>query len=369
MSSLGANGAREVGAHVCFIHVGTDTLITTGKYIKDLILFLSPSSDSIHHPRPLPRIPLRQTLTVLPNLARTLPTPPPPNTTMSAYDLLTSILPGFFYTQLFITPSAPSTSCTGKTIIVTGANTGLGKEAARKFVQLGAEKVILGCRNAGKGEAAKREIEASEGREGVVEVWELDLGDYGSVGRFVERAKGLRRLDVVVENAGISESSFHHPSTDDGMRWWGRGRRGGPGLMSLVMNRHEQIRRGGRQREHHHRQRRLHFPSRPAHPAQAPRDGETAGDDAESDDRVVGSALLHRRLPSHPLPPCKTTPADGELVPRAQRTLHLHRPQRPLQSQNDGPLQHLQIARGLRLPRDSPLTPRERYAGDAQFPQ
>ncbi|KAK0934131.1 hypothetical protein LTR29_014319 [Friedmanniomyces endolithicus] len=127
---------------------------------------------------------------------------------MSAYDLLTSILPGFFYTQLFITPSAPSTSCTGKTIIVTGANTGLGKEAARKFVQLGAEKVILGCRNAGKGEAAKREIEASEGREGVVEVWELDLGDYGSVGRFVERAKGLRRLDVVVENAGINTNKF-----------------------------------------------------------------------------------------------------------------------------------------------------------------
>ncbi|TKA49472.1 hypothetical protein B0A54_00138 [Friedmanniomyces endolithicus] len=127
---------------------------------------------------------------------------------MSAYDLITSILPTFFYTQLFITPSAPSTSCAGKTVIVTGANTGLGKEAARKFVQLGAEKVILGCRNAGKGEAAKREIEASEGREGVVEVWELDLGDYGSVGRFVERAKGLRRLDVVVENAGINTNKF-----------------------------------------------------------------------------------------------------------------------------------------------------------------
>ncbi|KAK0878752.1 hypothetical protein LTR87_007347, partial [Friedmanniomyces endolithicus] len=127
---------------------------------------------------------------------------------MSAYNLLTSVLPAFFYTQLFVTPSTPSTSCTGKTIIVTGANTGLGKEAARKFVELGAEKVILGCRNAEKGEAAKRDIEVSTGRSGVVEVWELDLGDYGSVGRFVERAKGLRRLDVVVENAGINTSKF-----------------------------------------------------------------------------------------------------------------------------------------------------------------
>ncbi|KAK0345952.1 hypothetical protein LTR91_018018 [Friedmanniomyces endolithicus] len=127
---------------------------------------------------------------------------------MSAYDLLTTVLPAFFYTQLFITPSAPTTSCTGKTIIVTGANTGLGKEAARHFVQLGAEKVILGCRSLDKGEAAKRDIEVSTGRKGVVEVWELDLGDYGSVQGFAERAGGLRRLDCVVENAGINTNKF-----------------------------------------------------------------------------------------------------------------------------------------------------------------
>ena len=59
--------------------------------------------------------------------------------------------------------------------MVTGSNVGLGLEAARWFVKLDAAKVILAVRTIEKGEEAKRSIEASTKRKGVVEVWPLDL--------------------------------------------------------------------------------------------------------------------------------------------------------------------------------------------------
>lgn len=80
---------------------------------------------------------------------------------------------------------------------------GMGLEAARHFVRLGAAKVILAVRSTSKGLAAKSSIEASTKRFNVVEVWELDLASYASVLAFGERVKGLDRLDVVIENAGI----------------------------------------------------------------------------------------------------------------------------------------------------------------------
>ncbi|RYP12644.1 hypothetical protein DL767_011179 [Monosporascus sp. MG133] len=102
----------------------------------------------------------------------------------------------------------PTADCSGKSVIVTGANVGLGLEAARHFVRLNAERVILGCRDLGKAEEAKNEIELSERRVGVVEVWHLDLGSFDSVIEFCERAKKLDRLDVVIENAGLATRTY-----------------------------------------------------------------------------------------------------------------------------------------------------------------
>ncbi|KAK5053832.1 hypothetical protein LTR84_001794 [Exophiala bonariae] len=96
----------------------------------------------------------------------------------------------------------------GQTIIVTGSNVGLGLEAARHFVRLGAQKVIIAVRNKDKGETAAQSIHESTGRAGVAEVWELDLRSYASVKSFAERASGLERLDVVVNNAGILTKKF-----------------------------------------------------------------------------------------------------------------------------------------------------------------
>ncbi|KAF1982919.1 short-chain dehydrogenase/reductase-like protein [Aulographum hederae CBS 113979] len=98
----------------------------------------------------------------------------------------------------------PVGSLTSQTIIVTGANVGLGLEAARHFVHLNAATVILACRSLSKGAQAKEDIEKETGRKGVVEVWELDLASFESVKKFCERVEGLERCDVVVENAGIA---------------------------------------------------------------------------------------------------------------------------------------------------------------------
>jgi retinol dehydrogenase-12 len=102
----------------------------------------------------------------------------------------------------------PSQTFAGQTIIVTGANTGLGLEAAQHFTRLHAAKVILASRSISKGEEAARSIEETTGRKGVCEVWQLDLGNFDSVKKFTERAVKLDRLDIVCENAGIAALAY-----------------------------------------------------------------------------------------------------------------------------------------------------------------
>ncbi|KAK3370541.1 hypothetical protein B0H63DRAFT_497444 [Podospora didyma] len=95
-------------------------------------------------------------------------------------------------------------TCSGKTYIVTGANTGLGYEAAKHLVSLGAACVILAVRNVEAGNKAKAEIEAATGALGVAEVWALDLCSYDSVKAFAKRGVDeLSRIDGLIENAGI----------------------------------------------------------------------------------------------------------------------------------------------------------------------
>lgn len=130
-------------------------------------------------------------------------------------------LPAFFYQQLFVTPTLdPSLSFTGQTIIITGANAGLGFSAAQQIAQRGASKLILAVRTLSKGEAAASEIRAklssiSTGKPTDIEVWPLDLSSYQSVQDFAVRAQGLERLDVLLENAGVSFDDFHLMGDDE----------------------------------------------------------------------------------------------------------------------------------------------------------
>ena len=96
-------------------------------------------------------------------------------------------------------------TCSDATYIVTGANTGLGLEAAKHLVALGAAKVILAVCNVSAGETARTEIEAATGTSNVAEVWALDLASYDSVKAFAQRASTeLARIDALIENAGVA---------------------------------------------------------------------------------------------------------------------------------------------------------------------
>ncbi|KAJ5502592.1 hypothetical protein N7463_005466 [Penicillium fimorum] len=115
---------------------------------------------------------------------------------------------GFLYSQFFITPKYPTESFADQTVLITGANVGLGLEAARHITRLGAGKVILGVRNVTAGEQAKEEIEKSTGCPGVCEVWEVDLSSHASVLALSERASKLHQLNAVILNAAIATGEF-----------------------------------------------------------------------------------------------------------------------------------------------------------------
>jgi NAD(P)-dependent dehydrogenase (short-subunit alcohol dehydrogenase family) len=100
-------------------------------------------------------------------------------------------------------PADPKVSFEGKNVIVTGANTGLGFEAAAKFVTLGASLVIIGVRDLAKGDGAKSAIEKRTGKQDRIEVWPLDMNSYDSIQEFAKRASSLDHLDVAVLNAGV----------------------------------------------------------------------------------------------------------------------------------------------------------------------
>jgi len=82
----------------------------------------------------------------------------------------------------------------GKTVVITGGNTGIGKETARELVRMGA-RVIITTRDVTKGEAAAREVGA--------EVLPLDLASFASIRAFAAKVLATTEpIDVLILNAG-----------------------------------------------------------------------------------------------------------------------------------------------------------------------
>src|ERR1700685_3426061 len=85
----------------------------------------------------------------------------------------------------------------GKLIVVTGANSGTGKEAARRLAAAGA-RVVLAVRTVAKGERTREEILARQ-PDARLEVRRIDLADLGTVNELRDGP----RVDVLINKAGV----------------------------------------------------------------------------------------------------------------------------------------------------------------------
>jgi NAD(P)-dependent dehydrogenase (short-subunit alcohol dehydrogenase family) len=101
----------------------------------------------------------------------------------------------------------------GKVIIVTGATSGLGKEAVKVLAAKGA-RIIAAVRNTEKAEKVVQEIKKTNPA-AIIDIQRLDLASLDSIKAFAERiAATYKRLDVLINNAGVMACPFS--KTEDG---------------------------------------------------------------------------------------------------------------------------------------------------------
>ncbi|KAM0219075.1 hypothetical protein ACHAQD_006591 [Fusarium lateritium] len=97
----------------------------------------------------------------------------------------------------------------GQTAIITGANNGIGFACAKLLIQHRLSHLILAVRSKEKGLTAAEQLRsASQETSCQIDVWELDMGSYTSIAEFAKRCEGLSRIDFVILNAGMGNSTF-----------------------------------------------------------------------------------------------------------------------------------------------------------------
>jgi NAD(P)-dependent dehydrogenase (short-subunit alcohol dehydrogenase family) len=102
-----------------------------------------------------------------------------------------------------------------KSILITGANAGLGKESARQMArQTSIEKIYLGCRNEEKAGIAKKELEQLTGKN-IFEIIKIDVSDLDSVRAAVKSLK--EPVEGLVMNAGGTGGKEFLEKTKDGV--------------------------------------------------------------------------------------------------------------------------------------------------------
>lgn len=102
---------------------------------------------------------------------------------------------------------------TGRRFVITGANSGIGLDAARMLAARGAE-VVMACRNTAKGDAAAAAIR-QQYPDARLDVLPLDLADLSSVAAFAgELRSRYGRFDVLINNAGVM--ALPYATTVDG---------------------------------------------------------------------------------------------------------------------------------------------------------
>ena len=107
-------------------------------------------------------------------------------------------------------PNEPNITFSSKTVLVTGANTGLGFEAALKYAALGAARLLLAVRSVEKGNAAKAKIVQNTGFRGdAISILQVDLDSFVSIQEFINHLdETTDRIDVVLLSAGVAPPRY-----------------------------------------------------------------------------------------------------------------------------------------------------------------
>ncbi|KZV72758.1 short-chain dehydrogenase [Peniophora sp. CONT] len=120
----------------------------------------------------------------------------------------------FIRDQLRTVPPVVQGNLTGKTVMLVGANAGIGLEASKHFAGMKPARLLLACRNEQKGRAAIKAIEEATGYT-TAELVLVDLDKFASVDALVARfEKEQLALDLLVYNAGVLFTK--HELTTDG---------------------------------------------------------------------------------------------------------------------------------------------------------
>lgn len=144
---------------------------------------------------------------------------PPAGEVLPSKDLppnLAPFFPNIFWKNQFGTKAVyppAGTDLSGKTAIITGANSGLGLECSRQLLSYKLSRLIMAVRSQKKGEDAAAQLRLKYPKADI-RVWQLDMSLYLSIQTFVKRVETeLNQVDFVVQNAGLLKEFDIIPST------------------------------------------------------------------------------------------------------------------------------------------------------------
>ena len=133
---------------------------------------------------------------------------------MSTLVIPVVLLQAFRYYFVFGVSCKSTRRLGGKTVIITGENTGIGKETAIDLAKRGA-RVIIGCRDEKRALNALRDIKDKSGSDEVTfKLKKLDLASLSSVRTFAEEVLQEERIDILINNAGVMFPPY--TQTEDG---------------------------------------------------------------------------------------------------------------------------------------------------------
>ncbi|XP_076180115.1 retinol dehydrogenase 14 [Ptiloglossa arizonensis] len=143
------------------------------------------------------------------------------------------LLAVYFYAQYTLGICKCKNKMDGKTVIITGCTSGIGKETARNIAKKGA-RLIMACRNMDAANKFKEELIKETNNSNIV-ARKLDLSSLSSVREFAEQInREENRLDVLIHNAGTAEV-FRKKITKDGLEMTMATNHYGPFLLTHLL--------------------------------------------------------------------------------------------------------------------------------------